>query len=89
MDLTALAPGDWIRINYGFERLRFVVLGREGDYLILAHPGWLVSSALVLKDAEVAAKDPILIGKGKARWWRKLLPGLRYLICPYSSPTEY
>ena len=89
MDLSTLQAGDWIRIDYGFERMRFVVLGREGDYLVLAHPGWLVSSALVLKGAEVAARDPVLIGRGRARWWRKLLPGMRDVICPYSSPTKY
>jgi hypothetical protein len=89
MDLSALQPGDWIRIDYGFGRLRFCLLGREGDYLVLAHPGWLASHELVINGAEVAAKDPVFIGRGRARWWRKFLPGMRDLICPYSSPTKY
>lgn len=79
-----LEVGDWVEIDYGYERVTFYVLERYGNSVRLGTPRWLVSSATSMSIRELATKEPFYRGQGKFRWWWTLLP-FRDLITPFSK----
>lgn len=79
-----LGPGDWLALDYGFERRVFYVLRVDKGGAWLGHPKWLVSSATFIPQERMA--HATRIGRGKARWWWRFVPW-RELCLPFSKPS--
>ena len=80
-----LSVGMWILIPYGYNKQKFCVLERTVDKVLLGMPSWCVSSAIWMSIDELEKTDGDFLGKGKYRWWRKILPWPNDLMFPYSA----
>lgn len=84
---TTLTPGDWIELDYGYNSpCIFYVIRTTERGVWVTSPKWLVSSQIMFKWEELKQKNTVLIGEGKLRRWRALLPFIRNLIPMYSKP---
>lgn len=89
-----LEVGDWINMQYGFDRQDWCVLEKGCSWVRLGKPSWLVSSAEIVtldrlfesdRDMWFNTGGPLYLGRGKKRWWWKFLP-FRDCVFPYSKP---
>ena len=78
-----LGPGDWLALEFGFERRIFYVLAADARGAWLGHPRWLVRSAICVPLSRL--KDAQRLGRGRARWWWRFFP-LRQFVPPFSKP---
>lgn len=83
--MDGLSVGMWILIPYGYSKRKFCVLERTVDKVLLGMSSWSVSSAIWMTVDELEKTDGNFLGKGKYRWWRKILPWPNDLIFPYSA----
>lgn len=97
----SLVPGDWIEMQYGYDRFDWYVLEKKPHGVMIGKPSWMVSAAeLFTRDRlfdgcrlncdgelyESQTGPPVYLGRGKKKWWWKLLP-FRGLICPFTKPV--
>ena len=84
-----LQRGDWVNIRYGSNRMDVYILRCNDEIITWGNPSWLVSEAKT-QSLDSFWDDmyyhPILIGPGKERRWRKLLPLMNDVICPFTKP---
>lgn len=79
-----LGPGDWIALEYGFDKSVFYVLRiTEDGGAFLGSPQWLVSSSIFLPKKQIAGAEKL--GRGRPRWWWWFVPW-RDCCVPFSRP---
>lgn len=79
-----LEPGTWVLIPFGENNLEFCVLERSSRRVLMGRSEWLVSDAMRFSLVVLRGMDVEILGKGKRRWWRCLLPFIGDVIFPYS-----
>ena len=80
-----LSVGLWILMPYGFENRKFCILEKTETKVLMGMPGWCVSDAEWFSIADLEQKDGTILGKGRYRWWRLILPVINDMIFPYSA----
>lgn len=83
----ALQAGDWIDLAFGSTSRLYYVLANNGGLVRIGREEWLVRDADPYTHAELLEKGYRWMGRGKLRWWWKLLPW-RQCFCPMSKPAE-
>lgn len=83
-----LRKGDWINIQYGFDRMDFLVSEVYKNGVKMNNPNWLVSDTITMTNDVLEWHKPIYVGKGKYRWWQKYIPFFDEFIMPYSKPLN-
>lgn len=78
-----MREGDWLLMEYGFDKLLFYILDAHSSPkdILLGRKNWLVSSSIWIPRDEINSKATI-IGSTERRWWRKFTP-FKDLICPF------
>lgn len=89
-DPATLKRGDWINMQFGFNRHDFYILNVSDSLIYLGKPDWLVSGHQILTHAELTGGfyEPIHLGSGKEKWYWRFLPW-RDLICPFNKPHHH
>lgn len=89
-DATGLVPGDWVEMQYGWDRHMFYVQENTARFCRLSMPTWCASSHDNMPPESFTRPwhaPVVYLGRTKKRWWWRWLV-FRDIVCPYPKPPK-